>query len=202
MSQIPLDLAAVETAKSVMRAQMRQARRNFIHEHPESDWQACALAAELVAWLGFTRPGVCALYHASGSEMDPRPLAECLAQLGWHLGLPWCEAPDTAVVFRAWRPGDRLAPDAAGIAAPLASAPEIAPDLIICPVLAFDEAGGRLGQGGGYYDRTLARLREGAKRPVIVGLAFSTQQVEAVPRVAHDQKMDAILTEAGYRRFL
>ena len=195
-----LDLAAVETAKSVMRVHMRQARRNFIREHPEADWEAGDRAADLVAWLGFTRPGVCALYHASGSEMDPRPLAEELAKLGWRLALPWCEAPDTAVVFRAWRPGDRLALDAAGIAAPLASAPEIAPDLVICPVLAFDSSGGRLGQGGGYYDRTLARLREGAKKPVVVGLAFSTQQVEAVPRLAHDQKMDAILTETGYRR--
>ena len=200
MNQIPLDLAAVETAKSVMRAQMRQARRAFIREHPEADWEAGDRAADLVAWLGFTRPGVCALYHASGSEMDPRPLAEGLVKLGWSLALPWCDAPDTAVVFRAWRPGDRLAPDAAGIAAPLASAAEIGPDVVICPVIAFDAAGGRLGQGGGYYDRTLARLRAAAKKPAVVGLAFSIQEVEAVPRLAHDQKLDAILTETGYRR--
>jgi 5-formyltetrahydrofolate cyclo-ligase len=200
MNPISLDLAAIETAKSVMRAQMRQARRAFIREHPEADWEAGDRGADLVAWLGFTRPGVCAIYHASGSEMDARPLAEDLVKLGWSLALPWCEAPDTAVVFRAWRPGDRMAPDAAGISAPLARAVEVEPDLIICPVLAFDWAGGRLGQGGGYYDRTLARLRAQAKRPVVVGLAFSVQQVEAVPRLAHDQKLDAILTEKGYRR--
>lgn len=200
MSQIALDLAAIETAKSVMRAQMRQARRAFIREHPQADWEAGDRGADLVAWLGFKKPGLCALYHASGSEMDARPLAEALQALGWSLALPWCEAPDTAVVFRAWRPGDRLASDAAGIAAPLASAPEVTPDLVACPVLAFDATGGRLGQGGGYYDRTLERLRAQTRKPMVVGLAFSVQEVEVVPRLAHDQKLDAILTEKGYRR--
>lgn len=200
MSQIPLEQVAVETAKSVMRGQMRQARRAFIREHPQADWEAGDRAADLVARLGFTKPGVCALYHASGAEMDCRPLAEGLLELGWALALPWCEEPNTAVVFRAWRPGERLVPDAAGIAAPLVSAPELQPHFVICPVLAFDAKGGRLGQGGGYYDRTLEKLRAQAKPPVVIGLAFSVQEVEAVPHLDHDQKIDAILTEKGYRR--
>jgi hypothetical protein len=54
MNPISLDLAAIETAKSVMRAQMRQARRAFIREHPEADWEAGDRGADLVAWLGFT----------------------------------------------------------------------------------------------------------------------------------------------------
>jgi 5-formyltetrahydrofolate cyclo-ligase len=192
--------AAFAAAKAVMRSHMRNLRRTFVREHPEADWEAGDRAAELTTALGLTKPGVCALYHASGSEMDARPLGEELIKLGWTLALPWCEAPDTAVVFRAWKPGDRLAPDAAGIAAPLASSPALIPDLIICPILAFDAHGGRLGQGGGYYDRTLEGLREGRKGPVVVGLAFSIQEVEATPREDHDQKIDAILTEKGYRR--
>jgi 5-formyltetrahydrofolate cyclo-ligase len=200
MSQITLEQAAVETAKSVMRGQMRQARRAFIREHPQADWEAGDRAADLVARLGFAKPGICAVYHASGSEMDCRPLAEGLLELGWALALPWCEEPNTAVVFRAWRPGERLAPDAAGVAAPLASVPELIPSLVICPVLAFDASGGRLGQGGGYYDRTLEKLRRLPKPPVVVGLAFSVQEAEAVPGLDHDQKIDAILTEKGYRR--
>jgi 5-formyltetrahydrofolate cyclo-ligase len=200
MTAISLEQAALVTAKAAMRAHMRSLRRTFVRDYPEADWEAGDRAAELTAALGLTKPGICALYHASGSEMDARPLGEELIKLGWRLALPWCEAPDTAVVFRAWKPGDRLAPDAAGIAAPLASSPVLDCDLVICPILAFDAHGGRLGQGGGYYDRTLEGLRAGRKGPVVVGLAFSIQEVEATPREDHDQKIDAILTEKGYRR--
>jgi len=71
------------------------------------------------------------------------------------------------------------------------------PDLIIAPLLAFDRAGGRLGQGGGHYDRTIEALR--ARGPVfVIGLAYAGQEIEAVPCEPHDQRLDAILTEIGY----
>ena len=74
------------------------------------------------------------------------------------------------------------------------------PRLVICPLLAFDRAGGRLGQGGGHYDRTLAVLR--AQGPVFVlGLAYAGQEVAALDLEPHDQRLDAILTETGYTRF-
>lgn len=67
-------------------------------------------------------------------------------------------------------------------------------------LLAFDAAGGRLGQGGGHYDRTLAALR--ARGQVFVlGLAYADQEVEALDMEPHDQRLDAILTETGYTRF-
>jgi 5-formyltetrahydrofolate cyclo-ligase len=69
--------------------------------------------------------------------------------------------------------------------------------LLLTPVVAFDRAGGRLGQGGGHYDRTLANLRR--QRPVFVlGVAFAGQEVEAVPMGRHDQRLDAIVTETAY----
>jgi 5-formyltetrahydrofolate cyclo-ligase len=68
---------------------------------------------------------------------------------------------------------------------------------VIAPVLAFDRAGQRLGQGAGHYDRTLANLR--ALRPVFVlGLAYAGQEVEALPAEPHDERLDAILTETAY----
>jgi 5-formyltetrahydrofolate cyclo-ligase len=73
----------------------------------------------------------------------------------------------------------------------------VAPNLIIAPLLGFDRRGGRLGQGAGHYDRTLADLRK--DRPVFVlGLAYAGQEVEAVPIDAHDQRLDAILTETAF----
>jgi 5-formyltetrahydrofolate cyclo-ligase len=192
---------AIVAAKAALRVSMRARRTELIREHPEADWQAGDRAQDLLDGLGLKRPGIAALYHASGAEMDPRPLAENLIKLGWKIALPACEAPDEPVVFRGWKPGDRLAPDALGIASPLVSAGDLTPDLVIVPLIAFDAAGARLGQGGGYYDRTLAELRASKGAPPCVGLAFAGQEVEAVPREDHDQKLDGVLTELGYRAF-
>ncbi len=187
------------SAKAVMRVHMRALRRNLVRDHPEADWQAADQAEQMLAALRFERPGVIAIYRAHGNEMDPRPLAENMIKLGWALALPVCEHPDRPVIFRAYKPGDRLAPDICDIAAPLDSAPEVHPDIIVTPLLAYDQNGHRLGQGGGYYDRTLEAIRLGARPCAIVGLAYAGQEVEAVPFDSHDQKLDAILTEKGYR---
>ena len=188
------------SAKAVLRLAMRGQRRAFVEDHPEADWQAGDMADKMLKGLFGRRPdaGVAAIYRASGSEIDPRPLGEELLAMGWALALPASEAIDQPVVFRAWKPGDRLAPDVAGVAAPLAGAPELKPDIVVCPLIAFDRSGGRLGQGGGYYDRTIELARASAKRPWVVGLAFSVQEVAHVPVEPHDQRLDAILTEKAF----
>jgi len=90
-----------------------------------------------------------------------------------------------------------LVPDAFGIPAPPPVAEEVLPNLVITPLLAFDRKGGRLGQGAGHYDRTLKNLK--AQRAVFVlGLAYAGQELKAVPMAAHDQRLDAILTETAY----
>jgi 5-formyltetrahydrofolate cyclo-ligase len=187
------------SAKAAMRVHMRALRRQLVRDHPEADWQAGDHAQAMLAALRLKGAGVIAVYKASGNEIDPRPLAENMIKLGWRVALPACEALDAPVTFRLFKPGDRLAPDAMDIAAPLASSPEAAPDIVVTPLLAFDRHGHRLGQGGGYYDRTIEQLRSRPKTPVIVGLAFSGQEVERVPTDEHDQMLDAILTERGYR---
>lgn len=189
------------SAKAALRINMRAKRRELVRQHPEADWQAGDRAAEMLAALRYGRPGVIAVYRASGNEMDPRPLAENLAAAGWRLALPACVEVDRPVVFRAWLPGDRLIPDIMDIAAPLDSAMELIPDIVIAPVLAFDFLGNRLGQGGGYYDRTMEGLRQRARPPVYVGLAFNGQEVDHVPVYDHDQRLDGVLTETGYRAF-
>jgi 5-formyltetrahydrofolate cyclo-ligase len=73
----------------------------------------------------------------------------------------------------------------------------LSPDLILAPLLAFDRRGGRLGQGGGSYDRTLATLRA-AGEVFVIGLAFAGQEIDRVPTEPHDQGLDAILTELAY----
>jgi len=187
-------LADLAFQKNALRAAMRRRRRALVNV------DAGARAAGHLPIERLGRSGIVAGYHPRGAEIDPWPLMRRLAALGARLVLPVTVSHETPLVFRlAGDPGD-FVPDAFGILAPPPAAAELAPDLVIAPILAFDRAGARLGQGGGFYDRTLAALR--AAGPVFVlGLAYAGQEVEAVPADAHDQRLDAILTEIGYREF-
>ena len=181
--------------KAALRKAARRRRRELHAARPDAGEAAARLLPE--RFLGFR---VVALYAPAGSEIDPRPLGQSLADQGAELCLPAVVAPDAPLEFRAWRPGEPLAPDAAGMAAPEAPWPVLQPDLVVVPLLAFDRHGGRLGQGGGHYDRTLAQLR--ARGPVFVlGLAYAGQEVDRLPAEGHDQPLDAVLTETGFRAF-
>ena len=141
---------------------------------------------------------VVSAYSPMGSELDPGPLIRRLQDAGARLALPVVIAKAAPLVFREAGDPALHEPDAAGIRAPPLSSPVLRPDLVLAPLLAFDASGWRLGYGGGYYDRTLAALR--ASGPVlVVGLAFALQEVEHVPHGPKDERLDAILTERGYR---
>lgn len=193
-----MTFANTASAKIVLRLEARARRKALMVEHPEADWMAADRAGELLSALKLDRPGVAAIYRALGSELDPRPLGEALRKLGWTLALPAAETPDSPLTFRGWAPGEPLGKDLTGLPAPLPSAPELTPDLVFVPLIAFDRHGGRLGQGGGHYDRTLEALSRLPRRPPFVGFAYSGQQVARVPSEDHDQRLDGILTEGGY----
>jgi 5-formyltetrahydrofolate cyclo-ligase len=132
-------------------------------------------------------------YWPTGTEIDCRTLLSELAEHGVVIALPRIESRDDLPVFRAWRAEDALAPDAFGILSPPKTALPVLPHIVLTPLLAFDRAGRRLGQGGGHYDRTLASLK--AEGAIAVGLAYASQEMVEVPAGALDQKLDWILTE-------
>jgi 5-formyltetrahydrofolate cyclo-ligase len=182
--------------KAELRTRMRAERKRLKLALPDAGVQAASHAHTLLAAQPFEARTV-ALYAPLGSEIDTGPLAAGLTRRGLRLALPRVDAENRPLVFHAWAPGDPLSADLQGCQAPSPDAEVVDPDLFILPLVAFDRTGGRLGQGGGYYDRTLAALR-GRLRPAFVGLAFAGQEVSRVPVDAHDQKLDGILTERGY----
>ncbi|MGL6182758.1 MAG: 5-formyltetrahydrofolate cyclo-ligase, partial [Aestuariivirga sp.] len=140
------------------------------------------------------RRGIVSGFIPYKSEITTLPLMAALLRLGWRTALPVVIAPDTPLVFRAWSPGDRLEPGVWDIPVPLAAAPEVLPDLLLVPGLSFDRKGFRLGYGGGFYDRTLAKLR--AVKPVTaIGVAYHAQIVDEVVRDAFDAPLDYLMTE-------
>ena len=178
--------------KAPYRALTRALRGALKPAHPDAAVQAAARLAQ--AGLGSFETA--AVYHPRGSEIDPFPLGAALARLGVRVALPAVTERGGPLVFRLKGEGP-LPPDALGIPSPGEEAEAVRPDLVVTPLLAFDRYGGRLGQGGGYYDRTLAALR--ASGPVFVlGLAYAGQQLDRVPMNAHDQRLDGVLTERGY----
>ena len=183
--------------KAELRTRMRSERKRLKAAVPDAGERLAERLDELLAALG-REPAVAALYLPMGSEMDPLPLAHALAARGVRLAMPRADLIDSPLDFHVWRPGDPIEADASGSAAPLHSTERLDPDLVLMPLIAFDRAGGRLGQGGGYYDRTLEQLAERDPRPAFVGLAFAGQEARQVPADLHDQKLDGVLTENGY----
>ncbi len=181
--------------KDDLRRRMRARRRDLAAIDP-----GAVEAAALHLPLDDLPPAaVVAGYHALGSEFSPWPVLRRLADRGARIALPVAMDMSSPLIFRAWSADQAMEADATRIPSPTEDAETLVPQLLIAPLLAFDLDGYRLGQGGGYYDRTIAALR--AKGPLfVIGLGYAGQQVERAPREAHDQPLDAILTENGYHR--
>ena len=142
--------------------------------------------------------GTVSAYLAIRNEIDPMPLMLALAGLGFGVALPIIVGPGQPLVFRRWTPGAALEAGPFGTSVPRDGA-EVEPDVLVVPMLAFDARCHRLGYGGGFYDRTIARLR--ARRPVhAFGLAYAGQELPALPVEATDIQLDAVVTEAGVVR--
>lgn len=187
-------------SKTAFRLAARQRRRTASLETGRD--AALAVVERGLAGIAVIRgkepPGVVAGYLAMGSELDAGPLMKGLTARGWSLALPVVTAPETPLDFRRWRQGDDMDKGSLGISQPVKEAPDVRPDVVLAPLLAFDDDGYRLGQGGGFYDRTLAGWRAEGPRVTVLGLAFAAQRVEAVPRDNFDQRLDGMITELGF----
>jgi 5-formyltetrahydrofolate cyclo-ligase len=157
-----------------------------------------AQAAETIAARAFPlalKPGIIVSgFMPLKTEINPLPVLRKLASAGAQLALPAIAGRGQPLTMRAFAFGDELASGQWGIREPKPDAPEVAPDILLVPLLAFDRNGHRIGYGAGYYDMTIAKLR--AMKPVIAaGIAFAAQEIEEVPVTARDARLDLVLTE-------
>lgn len=133
-------------------------------------------------------------FYPYQSEIDTRPLLGKLSGEGWTTCLPIVLGKNLPLEFRRWLPGEPTIPGIWGIPRPPETSPEVEPDVLVIPLLSFDRKGYRLGYGGGFYDRTLEKLRT-RKKIIAIGVGYATQEVDHVPVGPHDQPLDYILTE-------
>ena len=136
-------------------------------------------------------------YMPIRTEIDPLPAMAEAAAYG-PVGVPVIQGAGLPLMFSRWEPDAPMKEGPFG-----AQIPEtddfFEPEILIVPLVAFDAQGGRLGYGGGFYDRTLERLR--AKRATLaIGFAYAAQEGEALPLESTDQKLDMIVTERDVRQ--
>lgn len=145
-------------------------------------------------------PRVVSGYWPIRGEVDSRPIMMGLLEAGHQITLPVVVARERPMIFRKWTPDTEMIRGDLPIFEPEPGAPELLPDTLLIPMLAFDDHGFRLGMGGGFYDRTVPELRK--LGPVtLIGLAHHQQRGEPLPRERHDVPLDWIVTDQGAMSF-
>ena len=183
----------IDHRKNQLRSDLRQRRKSLSTAEQYTAAHALINAIlELPAWPGARQLG---LYLPADGEIDTAPLASLARSQSKQLFLPVI-AGGNRLKFACWNEGAPLVPNRYDIPEPPPGAPHCPVselDILFLPLVGWDRYGGRLGMGGGYYDRTLANITG----PLLVGLAHANQQVENLPRDSWDVTLDFIATDAG-----
>ena len=190
--------ARLPTNRSALRNEMRT-RRRALDIASQRD-AAQRLAQDFAHCPLFRRSRHIAFYLANDGELDPAVLLQRAWKMGKVCYLPVI-TPRQSLLFAAYADGDPLALNRYGIPEP--ARPGVALvgarvlDLILTPLVAFDDRGHRLGMGGGFYDRSLSflRYRHAWRKPRLVGIAHDWQRVAALNAEAWDVPLDGVATD-------
>ncbi|WP_101758520.1 5-formyltetrahydrofolate cyclo-ligase [Oceanicoccus sp. KOV_DT_Chl] len=186
-----------DQSRQQLRQQLRAQRRSLTTLQQQQAAQN--LARNILASGILKRHRDIALYLANDGEIDPAPLLELLCQQGRNCFLPVI-APNKQLCFAPYQPGDPLKANRFGIGEPLDDCPRRKPwtmGIVFLPLVGFDRAGGRLGMGGGFYDRSFSQIKTqaGLRQPQLVGLAHHCQQVESLVLNSWDIPLSQIATD-------
>ncbi|TYQ12151.1 UNVERIFIED_ORG: 5,10-methenyltetrahydrofolate synthetase [Zoogloea ramigera] len=185
-------IAPSAPGKAELRQQLLAARRAF-DAASRAQWDR-DIGRQVVAWWQAAQPATLGVYWPLRGEPDLSAAYAELERLGARLLLPVVVARDAALEFADWRLGEAMVKDGMGVAVPADLRLRAYPAALLVPCLGFNAGGYRLGYGGGFYDRTLARV----PRPVTVGIAYSALQVGFAADL-HDVALDRMITEPAPR---
>jgi len=191
-------LEGEDERRVILRGELRQ--RRALLSAQERIAAAGALMAALEQIPEFLTDKSIAGYWATAGELPLMALVPGLRERGQTYYLPVI-GEKRSLRFGAWRPGDAIETNRFGIPEPVVPASDLLEpaqiDVVLLPLLGFDRRGGRLGFGGGYYDRSFAFLRERSEvgRPVLVGVGYALQEVASIEPMPWDVRLDYIATE-------
>lgn len=186
--------------KRALRKELRARRRAL--SPIEQQLAALGLVRQVRHHPDYPRARRIALYWANDGEIDLAPLTDQLKADGKSVFLPVLNPLDPVrphLWFCHWQPGEPMRANRFGIPEP--ARPERIPtwtlDWVLMPLVGFDAAGGRLGMGGGFYDRTFAQEGRWPQQPQRLGVAHECQCVEAIPQEGWDLPLAAVITDQG-----
>ncbi|MCL2474397.1 MAG: 5-formyltetrahydrofolate cyclo-ligase [Alphaproteobacteria bacterium] len=145
--------------------------------------------------LVLEQKSIIASYSPINKEFPIKALEDFLIQEGHTLALPVMIGKRKPLIFREYTKDTILLANSIGIPEPHSEAKEVTPSVVLTPLLAFDRNMGRLGYGGGYYDRTIRLLKEQRGSVLMIGIGYAMQEVDSVPIGRFDNFMDAVITE-------
>lgn len=180
-----------DPSKSEQRTALRRARKALSRDQVATGSQR--IVRSILGTLPLTDFETAALYWPIGNEVDLRRLASAEETVDLTFALPVVSGVGEPLGFRAWKPGDAVEKGSHGESVPVNGA-WIEPQLVFVPLVGFDRAGHRIGQGGGYYDQTLSLLRSRGEI-LAVGVAFSVQECLNIAREDHDEPLDRVITD-------
>lgn len=199
-----LNMTSKSSERQKLRQQIRSARQQL-------SFAAQTAAAQTLVQVVLAAPEIqqanrIALYLSNDGELDTMPLIQALWQQGKQVALPVLHLFTPGhLVFQRYSPTTQLRPNQFGIMEPVPNVNQLVLltqlEVICMPLVAFDDAGNRLGMGGGFYDRTLARSAQLPQPPTLVGLAHHCQQVASIPSEAWDVPLPMIATPDQLWRF-
>lgn len=167
---------------------LRKEQRKITHSE-----SADGIFINLMPLMQWESKPIIAGYWPIDDEIDDRAFLEHCHNQGLQCGLPFITDSTSPLTFKAWQSSDVLEKGIYNIPAPAPEALDLIPDIMLVPLVAFDKDCHRLGKGGGFYDRTLAHLRQ-SHNVLSIGLAYDCQEIDHVTREAHDQQLDCIVT--------
>lgn len=182
----------IQDLKATARAAAFAARKAA---HAKASALVPSASKHLLAAIGPAEGRIIAGYMAMRTELSPLPAMEALYKAGARICVPIIKANGQPLAFQEWTPTTAMIPGPFGASVP-AKGDWLKPDTLIVPLVAFDARLNRLGYGGGFYDRTLERLRAAAPTRAI-GFAFAAQELPDVPQEPTDQPLDTLITENG-----
>jgi 5-formyltetrahydrofolate cyclo-ligase len=191
------------TTPHLLRQQKREQRRTL--SPAQQRRHAERVTTQLLSRPEFTNTEHIAAYLANDGEINPAEIIEQAWRLGKNIYLPVLSAPGNRLLFAPFEANSSMCCNQFGI-----DEPDCPPehrlkaeqmDLILLPLVAFDTQGNRLGMGGGFYDRSLANIRQHERRTQLFGLAHEIQKTEQLEVQEWDVPLDAVVTEADFYTF-
>lgn len=184
-------MTSISQEKKSLRQNLRMRRRDFVSAMDPSRRQIHGIVIARIALEAAGHVESITCYLADANEVDVMPIIQVACARGMTIALPHIAYRNGPMRFLRWQPGAPLVSGPYSMPQPADDAEEIMPDAIFAPLIGFDRAGNRLGQGGGFYDGAFAAFPL-ARR---IGLAWSVQEVDALPVDSWDERLHAVVTE-------